>query len=178
MQLGDCASAPRWFLWAPPMTPHPPSEEREGPGHSWRGATFIKDLRPAQDPSPYSPPPRLCSADLGPGTGWHSVVAIILLLFFAVGVMTNVHRDTSVSEWPLGVESCPTTPLTDARKLGTARSPRAQSWASSTNAGGGGCLRPAGPAGFRRARRMMWPPGNEGLRAGANPCSIPHPEGR
>lgn len=112
-----------------PMTPHPPTEEREGPGHSWRGAAFIKDLRPAQDPSPYSPPPHLRSAYLGPGTSWHSVVAIILFLFFAVGVMTNVHGDTSVSEWPLGVESCPTTPLTDARKLGTARSPRAQPWA-------------------------------------------------
>ena len=55
--------------------------------------------------------------------------------------------------------------------------PDSHSWASSPSAGGGRRLRPSGPAGFRGARRMVGPPGSEGLRAGAHTCSIPIPRG-
>lgn len=117
-------------MTAPPSRP----PRRGGNGRAAPGErdAFVKDLRPAQDPSPCSPPHRACSAGLGPGTSWHTIAAIILLsffFFFAVGVMTNAHwtpQFLRVSEWPLRVESRPTTPLTDARKLGTAHSPRAQ----------------------------------------------------
>ena len=89
MQLGNCASAPLWFLWAPPMTP-PTHPRRSGKGLATpgEGGSFIKDLRPAQDPSPHSPPRHVCSAGLGPGTRWHSIVAVTLLpsfFFFCSG---------------------------------------------------------------------------------------------
>ena len=55
--------------------------------------------------------------------------------------------------------------------------PDSHSWASSPSAGGGRRLRPSGPAGFRGARRIVRPPGSEGLRAGAHTCLIPFPRG-
>lgn len=123
---------PRWFFWAPPMTPLPPAT-RGGAGRAWAAPgepdAFVKDLEASPGPFTHSahpsPPQRW------PGA-WHQLALHCcyhpFILFFCSGVMTHrplTPRFLRFLEWPPRVESRPP-PSYRCQELGIAHSPRAQ----------------------------------------------------